>query len=268
VRLILSIAEGQASWRKAPTPSTTYILTATNSAGSVTAQTTVTVTSGTPGGITLTATPTLGAAPLSVTFTAGTNCPPLVPPTLSFGDGTSQVVYCGSTDTHTYTAAETYTATLSISAGVLSTVTVTVTSCGGGTSAVTCASSDAGLMEIGSDALWYSPNSGLTVQFMTTTQGGWVPGISIDFEDNGTPLSDAGFPITSCNAARQFFMTWTHTYPAPGTYTLSQIYNGQTEPLGQITVTSPTASAQTSNANLANALTALESALQAFLGAH
>ena len=164
----------------------------------------------TPPGAVLTATPTSGTAPLSVTFSAAGSTGAIVSFTLDFQtNGT--VDYTG-TDiavgvVHTYTAPGTYTATLTVldNRGRTDSATVTITVTAAPTTSV---------------SLGAIPASGpapLTVDFsasITAAPGRRITHLALDADTDGTPeftlvvdFESYSGPITS------------HTYTAPGTYT-------------------------------------------------
>ena len=213
---------------------------------------------------------------------------------INFGDGTTgSLTGTGTlTVTHTYSTAGTYSVAIygGVAPGTLfntTTLTVTVSGGGGTTSAVTCETNVANVPS-GFGSYGYpmaAPMSGsapLTVRFwvfvnMAGTVG-WFD--AVNFGDGSPSLARSTFPPhTQCpylffplngGSTQIPVHTFTHTYASPGTYIERLTYNGVpfADPAVTVTVTGPTSDAQR-NSNLASALTALESALQAiqkFLG--
>jgi PKD repeat protein len=212
----------------------------------IVASTTVTVTGtsdGSGGGNeTFSATPTSGTPPLSVTFTAhhasGGNTY-----YLSYGDGTSGALapscifvsascVADAMSTHTYTAAGTYTATLSHSTNCPAGYGCTAALILDGTITITVANSG---------ALNATPISGtapLTVSFGSTQAG------VVDFGDgmSGTLTSTCNTVSMACAGVYSI----SHTYNAAGTYTATlKRETGQTslspvptyETVGTVTIT-------------------------------
>jgi PKD repeat protein len=196
-------------------------------------------------GGTFTASPTSGAAPLTVTFNMpaffeinGNNNDAWT--TLDNGDGEVSISGQPSTEvydnidctaaaqdsvcqgSHTYTSPGTYTVALKdFSGNVLGTQTITVTASGSQPSAAILSASPA------------SGNAPLTVEFHISA-GSATPA-SIYFGDDKTNIETLGNGLgNSCgdpNASE-----CAHTYQTPGTYT-AQVYDANSNLLGTATVT-------------------------------
>lgn len=245
---------------------------------------------------TFTVTPASGAAPLTVTYTAnyfGTGF------NLDYGDGSPEIgqacsggctpsARTGQSGTHTYTSPGTYTLTFtpSCTGSVLcnqtpdnAAVTVTPGTPSTPPNAINAACPvnylNNGICSL-SHLIGVHTVSGLTPTFFSFVRPGLV--YTVNFGD-GTeqqvptctlPLSGQS---SSCTDAGYF----THTYPAPGTYQVSVIdytcASGSTPCNLIIDSTSVTLGVSQSvslsgntNSQIASALTALESAIKAFLG--
>jgi len=171
---------------------------------------------------TFNASPTSGAAPLTVTFTVRNAASTSY---INYGDGSATETmisgcYFGDRldctlgtlkSSHTYTAAGTYTATLSQHIGgpmgpeqILGTVTITV----GG--------------PISSQSFTASPTSGAAPLSVKFTKTGTEGDFSVNFGDgtSGTMQSDCAYGPASCSMTSSV----KHTYSAPGTY-VARLYN-------------------------------------------
>ena len=209
------------------TSANTYPATLLDSSGNTLGSVTITVTGGSTQQLSFTASPASGAAPLAVTFTSNTAG------TVNFGDGTSGTLVFNDAvyqTTHTYTSANTYTATLSNGSAcfglicnsaaikILGSVTITVT--GGSTQQVSFTA---------------TPTSGaapLSVQFRSSGPQGTNIGTSVNFGD-GTVGKLVFAPVCSqCNAAGIVG----HTYTGSGTYPAT-LLDSSGSTLGTVTVT-------------------------------
>ena len=151
----------------------------------------------------LTANPTSGPAPLSVTFSAAGSTGAIVSFTLDFGDGSSP--YSGTDLTvnisHTYTTAGTYTAILTVqdAAGHTATDSKTITVLSGTTASLSASPS--------------SPTIGETVTFTlqaTAASGRTLVSWKLEYGDGSEDIGTVSG--TSMNITR------THSYSSPGTY--------------------------------------------------
>lgn len=151
----------------------------------------------------LSANPTSGPAPLSVTFSFAGSTGPIVSYTLDFGDGSAP--YSGTDLTisvnHTYENPGTYTAILTVqdAAGRTATDSVVITVLEGTTASLSASPSN--------------PNAGETVTFILQAQA--APGRSLaSWElDYGDGQSESGLV-----SGPTLDITKTHSYAAPGTY--------------------------------------------------
>ncbi len=154
----------------------------------------------------LSATPTSGPAPLSVTFSAAGSTGPIVSFTLDFGDGSSP--YSGTDITvsisHTYTNPGTYTAVLTVqdAAGRTATDSKTITVLSGTTASLSASPSTVAVGDPVTFTLLATAASGRTLV-------SW----SMDYDGDDTPDATGVVSGTTLN------VTVTHTYSAPGTYT-------------------------------------------------
>jgi len=157
----------------------------------------------------LTATPTSGPAPLSVTFSAAGSIGPIVSFTLNFGDGTSPY---SDTDitvniSHTYNAAGTYEAVLTVqdAQGRTATDSVTITVTVPPTASVSLGAFPA------------SGHAPLEVGFWAQVEaapGTRIKHIALDVDTDGTPELDSDVDFTSFN-----WWIYEHEYTDPGVYT-------------------------------------------------
>ena len=157
----------------------------------------------------LTANPTSGPAPLSVTFSAAGSTGAIVSFTLDFGDGSEP--YSGTDLTvsisHTYNNPGTYTATLTVSDAqgrtAQASVTITVTA-----------------PPVASVSLGAFPASGhapLLVGFWAQVEaapGTRIKHVALDVDTDGTPELDSDVDFTSFN-----WWIYEHEYTDPGVYT-------------------------------------------------
>jgi len=172
----------------------------------------------------LTATPTSGPAPLSVTFSAAGSTGAIVSFTLDFGDGSTP--YSGTDLTvsisHTYNNPGTYTATLTVfdAQGRRDTDSVTITVFSGTTASLSASPS--------------SPTIGQTVTFTlqaTAASGRTLVSWELEYgdgdEDTGTVSG------TSMNITRM------HSYSSAGTYTAKLTVKDSTgyEATAQVSIT-------------------------------
>lgn len=151
----------------------------------------------------LTATPTSGPAPLSVTFSAANSTGPIVSFTLDFGDSSSP--YSGTDITvniaHTYTTAGTYTAVLTVqdAAGRTDTDSVTITVLPGTTASLSATPSNPETGEVVTFTLQATAASGRTLVSWTLDYG--------DGNEESGVVSGSTMNITR-----------THSYTDPGIY--------------------------------------------------
>jgi len=151
----------------------------------------------------LTATPTSGPAPLSVTFSAANSTGPIVSFTLDFGDSSSP--YSGTDITvniaHTYTTAGTYTAVLTVqdAAGRTDTDSVTITVLPGTTASLSATPSNPETGETVTFTLQATAASGRTLVSWTLNYG--------DGNEESGVVSGSTMNITR-----------THSYTDPGIY--------------------------------------------------
>lgn len=221
------------------------------------------------GQATLTATPSSGAAPLTVSLLATVHNVS-GRPSFDYGDGSALQLAClgsGNFDTfgwggcpgHTYTAAGTYTAKLTLNGSTLATATITVTAS----------------QTSGQDFLAVSPGSfssgpaPLSVVLYAHTYGAFHP-MMFDFGDGSAPGRVGGIGACLSDDFGVFCnqISIPHVYTTPGTYIAKVMVNGVVLATLTITVTGSTTSAsQTSpsQSQLAAVLVALESALKALL---
>jgi len=154
----------------------------------------------------LSATPTSGPAPLSVTFSAAGSTGPIVSFALDFGDGSSP--YSGTDITvsisHTYTTPGTYTAVLTVqdAAGRTATDSKTITVLSGTSASLSASPSTVVVGDPVTFTLLATAASGRTLV-------SW----SMDYDGDGTPDETGAVSGTTLN------VTLTHTYSAPGTFT-------------------------------------------------
>lgn len=184
----------------------------------------------------LTVTPASGSAPLSVTFSAVGSTGNIVSFTIDFeSDGT--VDFTGTDITvavnHTYTAAGTFPATLTVqdNRGRTDTATVTITV------------SPAPTASVSLGALPASGSAPLSVNFwgnIVAAPGRRIKHIALDYETDGTPDLEADVDFVSYN-----WLIATHVYNDPGTYTATLTATDDDTPpqtftaTATITVTSP-----------------------------
>ena len=157
----------------------------------------------------LVANPTSGVAPLSVQFDLSGSTGQIVSFSLNFGDGSG--LYTGTNITvpvlHTYSAAGTYVATLTVQGpgGQIDTdqVTITVSAPPPGTT-------------VSLGALPASGDAPLTVVFwanIAAAPGRRIKHIALDYDGDGTPDDGAGVDFETWN-----FIVGSHTYGDPGQF--------------------------------------------------
>ena len=206
----------------------------------------------TPSSSALNVTPTSGAAPLAVNFSAN-NLKSDHVYSIDTGDGSVSTLQlmcsatypytCRTTLNHTYQNTGTYTAKLLSGMTLMGSATVSV-----------FAVSPAGSFTTypAAATLSYAPTSGaapLTVTFSWT--GGGTSAVGFDFGDGSR-----GACADSCATGHI-----SHTYASPGTYSAKFSAGGATFGAAVIVVNGNTSAATSSYANLASVLTALSSAL-------
>lgn len=187
-----------------------------------------------------TATPTNGAAPVSVKFTA--TLPAAQPASdysVDFGDGTNSVMSremvvgsCASgscataTDliyvSHTYTSAGTYAAKLKKGSTQIATQTVTVTGVVGVGSRINASTAPSGISQI---TLTVSP---IEMPYCISSGDNGI----IDWGDGSAMVNQPGVLIgylwgIPCNGP----LVYTHTYASPGYYTINITLNGYSQTL-------------------------------------
>ncbi len=183
----------------------------------------------------LTATPTSGPAPLSVTFSAAGSTGPITAFTLDFDDGSSP--YSGTDITvnisHTYTTAGTYEAVLTVQDAQGRTATDSVT--------ITVTVPPAASVSLG--AFPASGPAPLWVSFWAQVEaapGTRIKHIALDVDSDGTPEFDSDVDFTSYD-----WWIYEHQYTEPGEYTATLTVTDDSTPAKTysatvtITVTSP-----------------------------
>jgi PKD repeat protein len=195
----------------------------------------------------LTANPTSGPAPLSVTFSAAGSTGAIVSFTLDFGDGSSP--YSGTDLTvnisHTYTTAGTYTAVLTVqdAAGHTATDSKTITVLSGTTASLSASPS--------------SPTIGETVTFTlqaTAASGRTLVSWKLEYGDGSEDIGTVSG--TSMNITR------THSYSSPGTYSAKLTVKDSTdyEATAQVSLTVTTRPPEITSFTVVNTADSTQSA--------